>query len=207
MPRWPEDTRARLIDAAFTLFVDRGYADTTVEQIATRAGATSRTFFRQFRDKDEVVFADDDELLPFLIASIEGVRDAADAGAMMRSALGDLADRFEPQRRRLQQRQRIIEQDVGLTGRELAKQARWQHAVTEALAARGFDREDAEILAAIGFALFTGAIHEWLARDDAATLRDHVERRFPRVVDAMTRPVPEAASVTARATDGLSAPT
>lgn len=190
MPRWPEDTRARLVDAAFALFVDHGYANTTVEQIAMRAGATSRTFFRQFRDKDEVVFADDDELLPFLIASIEGVRNVPDAGAMMRSALGALADRFEPQRRRLQQRQRIIEQDVGLTGRELAKQARWQHAVTEALAGRGFEREDAEILAAIGFALFTGALHAWIASDDDATLRDHVERRFPRVVDAMTRPVP-----------------
>lgn len=34
------------------------------------------------------------------------------------------------------------------------------------------------------------AMHEWLAHDDATTLRDHVERRLQRVVDAMTRPVP-----------------
>ncbi|MGR0319846.1 TetR/AcrR family transcriptional regulator [Agromyces sp. ZXT2-3] len=193
MPRWPEDTRARLVDSAFALFVEQGYANTTVHQIAARAGVTSRTFFRQFRDKDEVLFADDDELLPHLIASIAGVRDAADAGAMMRLALGDLADRFESQRSRLGQRQRIIEHDVGLAGRELAKQARWQRAVTETLCERGFEREDAEILAAIGFALFTGALHEWLATEDSDTLRDHVERRFPRVADAMGRPVPGAA--------------
>lgn len=192
MPRWPENTHARLVDAAFALFVEQGYAATTVEQIAGRAGTTSRTFFRRFRDKDEVIFADDDELLPSLIASIEGDRDAADAGGMMRSALGELADRMEPERRRLRQRQRIIDQDVGLTGRELAKQARWQRSVTESLRERGFDRDDAEVLAAIGFALFTGALHEWLEHDDAATLRDHVERRFPRVADAMTRPVPAA---------------
>ena len=192
MPRWPENTRARLVDAAIALFAEQGYAATTVEQIADRAGTTSRTFFRQFRDKDEVIFADDDELLPFLISSIDGVHDAADAGDMMRSALGELADRMEPDRRRLQQRQRIIEQDVGLSGRELAKQARWQRSVTETLRERGFDREDAEVLAAIGFALFTGALHEWLEQGDAATLRDHVERRFPRVADAMTRPVPGA---------------
>jgi AcrR family transcriptional regulator len=181
MPRWPEDTRARLVDAAFTLFVDHGYADTTVEQIATRAGATSRTFFRQFRDKDEVVFADDDELLPFLIASIEGVRDAPDAGAMMRSALGDLADRFEPQRRRLQQRQRIIEQDVGLTGRELAKQARWQQAVTAALTDAGYSPEEADLLAAIGFAVFRRALHSWATDTSPETLRDRVRAALPRV--------------------------
>jgi len=190
MPRWPENTRSRLVDAAFGLFVEQGYAGTTVEQIATRAGATSRTFFRHFRDKDEVLFADDDELLPHLVASIVHLRDAADSGAMMRTALGDLADRLEPERQRLRLRQRIIEQDVGLAGRELAKQARWQRAVVEALNERGFDREDAEILAAIGFALFTGALHEWLEADDGTTLRGRVERRFPRVADAMTRPVP-----------------
>ena len=192
MPRWPENTRERLVDAAFALFVEQGYTATTVEQIADRAGTTSRTFFRQFRDKDEVIFADDDELLPSLIAAIEDARDVADAGDMMRSALGALADRMEPDRRRLRLRQRIVEQDVGLTGRELAKQARWQRSVTDTLRERGFDREDAEVLAAIGFALFTGALHEWLEHDDAATLRAHVERRFPRVADAMTRPVPAA---------------
>lgn len=191
MPRWPENTRARLVDAAFGMFVEQGYAGTTVEQIATRAGATSRTFFRHFRDKDEVLFADDDELLPHLVESIAGST-AGDSGAMMRAALGALADRMEPGRPRLRQRQRIIEQDVGLTGRELAKQARWQHAVVDALLERGFDRDDAEILAAIGFALFTGALHEWLEGedDDGRSLRDHVERRFPKITDAMNRPVP-----------------
>ncbi|MBM7503580.1 TetR/AcrR family transcriptional regulator [Agromyces aurantiacus] len=190
MPRWPEHTRTRLVDAAFGLFVEQGYSGTTVEQIATRAGATSRTFFRHFRDKDEVLFADDDELLPELVSSIGRPRDAADAGAMMRAALGELADRFEPDRPRLQLRQRIIEQDVGLAGRELAKQARWQRVAADALRERGFEREDAEILAAIGFALFTGALHEWLEVDDGTSLRAHVERRFPRVAGAMSRPVP-----------------
>ncbi|MEI5583796.1 MULTISPECIES: acyl-CoA-like ligand-binding transcription factor [unclassified Agromyces] len=136
-----------------------------------------------------MLFADDDELLPALVSSIADST-AADAGGMMRAALGALADRMEPGRPRLQQRQRIIERDVGLTGRELAKQARWQGAVVDALRDRGFDRDDAEILAAIGFALYTGALHEWLERDDATSLRDHVERRFPKVPDAMNRPVP-----------------
>ncbi|MFE7843655.1 TetR/AcrR family transcriptional regulator [Microbacterium sp. NPDC057407] len=189
MPRWPEDTKQRLVDAAFELFVDRGYAATTVQQIAHRAGTTPRTFFRHFPDKDEVLFADDDELLPLLVGAIGEDAHADDAGAMMRSVLDVLAQAMSPHRERLVERDRIIAQDVGLAGRELAKQARWQRSVAEALHQRGFSDSDAAILAAIGFALFTGALHDWLA-DPRAELRTLVDERFPRIATALTQPVP-----------------
>ncbi len=70
MPRWPEDSRRRLVDAAIGLFAEHGFAATTVDEIAARAGVTARTFFRHFTDKEEVLFADDDALLPTLLAAI-----------------------------------------------------------------------------------------------------------------------------------------
>ena len=39
------------------LFRARGYTETTVEEIASRAGLTERTFFRYFADKREVLFS------------------------------------------------------------------------------------------------------------------------------------------------------
>src|SRR5262245_33997394 len=39
------------------LFAERGYAKTTVGDIAERAGLTERTFFNHFTDKREVLFA------------------------------------------------------------------------------------------------------------------------------------------------------
>jgi len=51
-----EETRARLVDAAFALFSERGYNQVTVDQIATAAGVSRRTFFRHFSAKEEVVF-------------------------------------------------------------------------------------------------------------------------------------------------------
>ena len=41
MGRWPEGARTRLEAAALALFVEQGFAETTVPQIAARAGLTT----------------------------------------------------------------------------------------------------------------------------------------------------------------------
>ncbi len=56
MGRWQPDARARLREAALALYDERGYEQTTVADIAARAGLTKRTFFRYFADKREVLF-------------------------------------------------------------------------------------------------------------------------------------------------------
>ena len=63
-----EPARERLISAAFDLFDERGYEQTTVDGIAERAGVGRTTFFRNFRSKEDVIFPDHDVLL----AAIEG---------------------------------------------------------------------------------------------------------------------------------------
>jgi AcrR family transcriptional regulator len=44
------------------LYGEQGFEQTTVAQIAARAGLTERTFFRHFADKREVLFAGSEEL-------------------------------------------------------------------------------------------------------------------------------------------------
>lgn len=56
-------TRTRLVTAAFALFEEQGFHETTVEDIAARAGTGRTTFFRHFRGKEDVVFPDHDKLL------------------------------------------------------------------------------------------------------------------------------------------------
>ena len=58
--RWAPDARGRLERAAFELFTEQGYPATTVPQITARAGLTTRTFFRHFADKREVIFGGDE---------------------------------------------------------------------------------------------------------------------------------------------------
>src|SRR5258708_39090251 len=58
MARWEPNAPQRLAMAALELFAERGYENTTVIDIAQRAGLTKSTFFRHFQDKREVLFGD-----------------------------------------------------------------------------------------------------------------------------------------------------
>src|ERR1700756_4208076 len=55
--RWAPDARGRLEKAAMELYGERGFENTTVAEIAARAGLTERTFFRHFVDKRDVLFS------------------------------------------------------------------------------------------------------------------------------------------------------
>ena len=50
MGRWEPDARGRLAKAAMELYAEHGFEQTTVAEIAARAGLTERTFFRHFAD-------------------------------------------------------------------------------------------------------------------------------------------------------------
>ncbi|TDW30250.1 TetR/AcrR family transcriptional regulator [Cryobacterium psychrophilum] len=56
-------TRVDVADIAVRLFRENGYEATSATQIAEAAGVSRSTFFRQFGSKDDVIFADHDELL------------------------------------------------------------------------------------------------------------------------------------------------
>ncbi|WP_264916409.1 helix-turn-helix domain-containing protein, partial [Mycobacterium kiyosense] len=66
MARWEPDARARLVAAALDLFNERGYDQTTVAEIAERAGLTKSTFFRHFPDTRDVTAAGQDAIAALL---------------------------------------------------------------------------------------------------------------------------------------------
>lgn len=57
------DFRQRVAAEALTLFAAQGFTETPVGQIAEAAGISRSAFFRQFRSKEDVIFADHDTLL------------------------------------------------------------------------------------------------------------------------------------------------
>lgn len=181
MPRWPEDSRERLVDAALTLFAEQGYSAVTIDDIAARAGVSARTFFRHFPDKEEVLFADDDDLLPELLSAIRNANARMTAEEHMSVALSALVATLEPQRARLRKRQQIIDSQVSLTGRELAKQARWQQSVMRTLTEVGYRADEADLLSAIGFAVFRRSLHSWLADESPPMLSERVHNALADV--------------------------
>ena len=99
-------TRASLRDHAMRLFQERGYAATTVEQIAEAAEVSPSTFFRYFPTKEDVVLADDLDPIAFAsfqsqpadLSPIEAVR------AAVKDVFGSLSEedwKLEKQRQRL----------------------------------------------------------------------------------------------------------
>ncbi len=71
--RRAQETRDRLFVAACELFVTQGYAGTTVDSIATRAGVAKGTFFVHFKTKDAVAA----ELIGIQTSAARRARDKA----------------------------------------------------------------------------------------------------------------------------------
>lgn len=183
MGRWQPDARVRLQEAALALYGERGYEQTTVAEIAARAGLTKRTFFRYFTDKREVLFWGSELLEQQMVAAIEVAPASASALAMIGAALDAGAARFEEVREFAGQRHRIIASSHELQERELIKGASLAAAMAGALRARGFGDTAAALAAFTGTTILHVTFEQWvddpdqtpfqqLARDALAQLRE-----------------------------------
>jgi AcrR family transcriptional regulator len=65
-----QQTRERLTRAAMTLFLERGFEATTLDDIAAAADVSRRNFFHYFASKEDVVFAWQEEIITALIAAV-----------------------------------------------------------------------------------------------------------------------------------------
>jgi AcrR family transcriptional regulator len=162
MGRWEPDARGRLVQAAFALYGERGFEQTTVAEIAKRAGLTERTFFRHFADKREVLFAGADALRELLVSTVAKAPastapiDAAAAG--LEAAGAAIQEGGELPR----QRQAIIAASVELQERELIKLASLACALAVALRQRGVEDPAASLTAEAGIAVFRIAFERWV---------------------------------------------
>src|SRR6201986_4344496 len=121
MGRWEPDARGRLAKAAMELYAEHGFEQTTVAEIAARAGLTERTFFRHFADKREVLFYGMERLRDLLVRAVADAPDSATAidavGAAFEAAGAMLQE--NPERVRL--RDAIVSANGDLQERGLIK--------------------------------------------------------------------------------------
>jgi len=161
MGRWEPDTRARLEQAAGELYIERGYEQTTVAEIAKRAGLTERTFFRHFADKREVLFGGAGALQALIVSAVEGAPTSAAPMEAATTGLEAAGTVFQDQVRS-RQRQAIIAANPELQARELSKLTALAAAITDALHRRGVADPAARLAAEAGIVVFRAAFERWI---------------------------------------------
>jgi AcrR family transcriptional regulator len=162
MARWEPDARERLVRAALDLFAEQGYDNTTVAQIAERAGLTKSTFFRHFPDKREVLAAGQDTLCELLQAGIAAAPAAATPLEAVAAALDAAAEAFTPERRDLGLKiDQAIAASRELQERDALKRVGLATAMTEALQKRGVPDPTASLAAEVGVLALKIAHARW----------------------------------------------
>lgn len=176
MARWTADSEGRLKQAAIALFLERGFDDVTVGEIAEVVGVTERTFFRYFADKREVLFVDQAAYHAHFLDALVVSKETAPM-ALIEDALHGGAEFFPEKRRPLSRtRQKIIDSSPGLLERESRKRASLTEALGAALAARGIAPLAAALAAQSGAAVFYIAFAFWIAEGET--------RAFSELLDA-----------------------
>ncbi|NQX14272.1 TetR/AcrR family transcriptional regulator [Rathayibacter sp. VKM Ac-2857] len=185
MSRWAPDAALRLERAAMELFAEHGYSSTTVPSIAERAGLTTRTFFRHFPDKRDVLFLREREF-PEVVARLLAAAPAGldPLGLLMHGLVTVAAGDLEGWRGEIAARRAVIVSEPALRERELLKSAVLADAMRDALVERSVPAEDAALAARTAAALFDASLEQWLReRDSTLVVVLHEQRaRLQRLV-------------------------
>jgi AcrR family transcriptional regulator len=194
--RWRPDARERLERAAVELFAEQGFAATTVPEITARAGLTTRTFFRHFADKREVLFGGPE--VPALAATMIADAPASlDPVTVIFGGLQTVAEaRFEGRREDLRERRAIIRSDDGLRERDRRKRGELSEAIRTGFAGRGVPAITAALLGEITVTLLYVALDQWLDTDDEQTLFEVIFSTLGALQETMAA-FPMAAEVSA----------
>ena len=172
MARWEPNATDRLRQAALELFEEHGFEQTTVADIAARAGLTERTFFRHFADKREVLFRGSEGLRDTLVAAVDAAPAGASPLAAVTAALDAAGAVFSPEVSR--RRQAVILANPELQERELIKLASLADALAEALRRRGVSYSAAGLAAQTGLAIFRITFERWVTDDAQRPWTEHL---------------------------------
>ncbi|OKP94063.1 TetR/AcrR family transcriptional regulator [Paenibacillus sp. P32E] len=155
-------SKEKLQAAATKLFMEKGYEHTTVQEIASLAGVTERTFFRQFKDKSDVLFDTNNELGQGVSAFITDKFEVEQKPLKLAvEGFVSISEFFEGSRERVLARNQIIQSNSDLQERELLKGQVLIASVTNSLSAK-YDSDVSELAARFAVEIFHMAFIKWI---------------------------------------------
>ncbi|MFE2262268.1 TetR family transcriptional regulator [Streptomyces griseosporeus] len=186
--------REALVAAAFRLFLERGYEQTTVDDIVALAGVGRRSFFRYFPSKEDVVFPDHERCLADMTAFLAASGEEHEPLARVCDAARLVMRLYTENPAFSVQRYRLTKQVPGLRAYELSVVWRYERAFAEYLRGRFAGRPDgtlrADVIAAAVVAAHNNALRSWLRSDGEGDASDAVDRALGYVQSAFGEPAP-----------------
>jgi AcrR family transcriptional regulator len=175
--------RQRIIQAAEELFRARGFDGVSVGDIAERAEVGRTTFFRHFGDKQEVVFAKEQELLDTIAAASQAddaapARSATEAVEQLRPIVLALCAQAAADPAAYTRHFQLIEQNPELRDRDAVKMQQIADKLSDLLIHRGSGEATAVFAAQIALACYQTAKR---LGNNPHTLTDETQAAFRRV--------------------------
>jgi AcrR family transcriptional regulator len=183
--------RDSLIGAAFELFLERGYDQTTVDDIVALAGVGRRSFFRYFPSKEDVVFPDHEGRLAEVVAFLGAGDDEDDPIERVRAGAMLVARMYAENPTFSVQRYRLTKEVTGLSVYERSVVGRYERAFADFLRVRFADRREGTLRAAVIAAAMVAAhntvLRSWLRSGGEGDVLAEVDRALDYVHQTLAR--------------------
>jgi AcrR family transcriptional regulator len=173
---------AQVAEMAIDLFVERGYEETTIDDICSVAGISRSSFFRYFHSKEDVLLREVADVGESLLTALEARPEHETPWVALRRSLSPLIGQYGAESQRVMRSARLVRATPALTTFRQEKLARWAQLLIPEVARRmGSDPGDptdprpAALVAAI-VACVDAAVAAWASADGGLPL--------PRLIDS-----------------------
>jgi AcrR family transcriptional regulator len=182
--RKQRQARQRIVQAADELFLAHGFDDVSVGDIAARAEVGRTTYFRHFGDKQEVVFAKEQELIDSIAGANHGndtaaARSATEAVTQLRPIVLALCAQVTANPGGYTRHYQLVEQHPELRARDAVKMQQIADKLSDLLIRRGSDEAIAVLAGQLALACYQTAKR---LGNDPRTLVDGTRAAFGRVL-------------------------
>ncbi|GAA4372864.1 mycofactocin system transcriptional regulator [Agromyces bauzanensis] len=182
--RAPSTTHAEISHVALTLFMERGFDQTTIDDIAREAGIGRRTLFRYFPSKNDLPWGDFGPLLDRMREQLSGMPDDIPMMEQLRIAVVEFNRVPEEEWPYHRRRMELLLHVPTLLAHSTLRYASWRRVVAEHVARRlELPEQDLipQTMAWTCLGVCLAAYEKWLD-DGAAPLLDLLDEAF-RLID------------------------
>lgn len=188
--------RASIQLSALELVAERGFCQVSVEDIATAAGISPRTFFNYYATKEDALFTPDTDRLEAADRSIAHADAALGPMAVVRATLLEMMDETRYDLTAVRLRRQVLDREPTLVGGFLrtsqATQSLWAAALKERFAAEpALPHGHIDLVVALAWAATGVALNIWSTCAPERSFLDVLARQLDQLAVGLDNPLPD----------------